>query len=120
MLQNARMVIIYIQNTVVYVLYVCRLAPENGRDTEVYSSAKNWEKLDSEIKLRRVLFFLPFRYSQYSRHFRDKIAGANVMGSILTRPNSIIKGNYGIKSCLCWVIVGQYCQHQCHILQLSY
>jgi hypothetical protein len=24
-----------------------------------YSAAKNWEKLDSEIKLRRVLFFYP-------------------------------------------------------------
>ena len=58
MLQNARMVIIYIQNTV-YVLHVCRLAPENGRDTEIIAQRKNWEKLDSEIKLRRVLFFYP-------------------------------------------------------------
>jgi hypothetical protein len=52
MLQNARMVIIYIQNTVVYVLHVCRLAPENGRDTEIIAQRKigrNWTvRLSSE------------------------------------------------------------------------
>jgi hypothetical protein len=52
MLQNARMVIMYIQNTVVYVLYVCRLAPENGRDTEIIAQRKigrNWTvRLSSE------------------------------------------------------------------------
>ena len=51
MLQNARMVIIYIQNTV-YVLHVCRLAPENGRDTEIIAQRKigrNWTvRLSSE------------------------------------------------------------------------
>ena len=34
-----------IQNTVVYVLYVCRLALENGRDTEIIAQRKigrNW------------------------------------------------------------------------------
>jgi hypothetical protein len=51
MLQNAGMVIIYIQNTV-YVLHVCRLAPENGRDTEIIAQRKigrNWTvRLSSE------------------------------------------------------------------------
>jgi hypothetical protein len=59
MLQNARMVIIYILNNLVYVFYLCCVALEDERIQRSIAQRKNWKKLDSEIKLRRVLFFYP-------------------------------------------------------------
>lgn len=46
-----------------------------------YSAANNWEKLGSEIKLRRVLFFYPLDIVNTAAPFRNKIASAKVVGS---------------------------------------